>query len=211
MRPPTSPREVLQFCNMVGFYSMLIPDFAKRVAPLQRLTQGIRVAISGKRKKGAIRAALMHKGDAWEWGPDQVAAFTDLKRALTSPPVVRGPDYREPFLVRTDASKEGFGAVLSQEFIYPGADGEDGRRQHPICFISRTTTASERRYSPHLLELAATKWALERLQRYIWCNPVYIIGDCKALEGTLLAKTLPLAHDRWQEAILGFDIRGFIH
>ena len=31
------------------------------------------------------------------------------------------------------------------------------------------------------------------------------------MEGTLSAKTLPLAHDRWREAILGFDIRGFIH
>ena len=64
-------------------------------------------------------------------------------------------------------------------------DGTPIRWQHPICFISRTTTSSEKRYSPHLLELVATKWALEP----------------KPWKGRCLRKRLPLAHDQWHEAI----------
>ena len=92
---------------------MLIPDFVKRVAPLQKLMTGIRTSLSGqKKKKHALKAALLQQGETWEWRPAQVAAFTDLKEALAAPPVVRGPDYSAPFFVCTDASKEGFGAVL---------------------------------------------------------------------------------------------------
>lgn len=49
------------------------------------------------------------------------ATFEDLKQALQSTPIRTPPDFRKPFKVRTDASKVGLGAVLTQEH----ADGED--------------------------------------------------------------------------------------
>lgn len=56
------------------------------------------------------------------------AAFEDLKEALTCDPILRAPDFNRPFVLQTDASAQGIGAVLAQIF-------EDGER--PVAYFSQ--------------------------------------------------------------------------
>ena len=58
-----------------------------------------------------------------------------LKEKIMSAPVLVFPDFNKPFLLETDASKEGLGAVLSQK--------QDDRCYHPVAFSSRTLMPSE--------------------------------------------------------------------
>ena len=51
----------------------------------------------------------------WQWGPAQQTAFDTIKEKLSSPPVLSYADFAKPFVVHTDASLNGLGAVLYQE------------------------------------------------------------------------------------------------
>ena len=51
-----------------------------------------------------------------EWMEPQQKAFNELKQALGNAPILRVPDFQRPFIVRSDASNEGLGAMLLQEF-----------------------------------------------------------------------------------------------
>jgi hypothetical protein len=64
------------------------------------------------------------KKEGFTWNNDATAAFSALKGAVMSAPVLALPDFTKPFIVECDASTYGFGVVLVQ----------DG---HPIAFYSR--------------------------------------------------------------------------
>ena len=58
---------------------------------------------------------LLHKDQPYKWDNSQQVAFDELKRLLTSTPVLLLPDPTKPFIVTTDASDIAIGAVLSQD------------------------------------------------------------------------------------------------
>ena len=70
--------------------------------------------------------------------PEGEEAVQVLKEKITSAPVLVFPDFNKPFLLETDASKEGLGAVLSQK--------QDDGCYHPVAFGSRTLTPSKQNY-----------------------------------------------------------------
>ncbi|KAL2082602.1 hypothetical protein ACEWY4_022420 [Coilia grayii] len=137
--PPTTKRKVRAFLGLVGWYRRFIPDFSARSSPLSELT----------RATASNRVA---------WTEQCEAAFQDLKGAVCSDSVLRSPDFSKPFIVQTDASGVGLGAVLLQE--------EDGQRR-PVAFISRKLFDRERRYAAVELEALAIKWALDSLRYYL--------------------------------------------
>ena len=67
---------------------------------------------------------LLCKGALFVWTDLQEQAFVALKQALTSAPMLALPDFSQPFLVETDASGTGIGAVLMQN-------------GHPLAYLSR--------------------------------------------------------------------------
>ena len=73
----------------------------------------------------------------WEWTDDQQKAFEALKMAITTAPVLRMPLDDGKYKVEADSSDYATGAVLSQE--------QDGR-WHPIAFLSRSLSDTERNY-----------------------------------------------------------------
>ena len=83
-----------------------------------------------------------------------------LKERIMSAPVVVFPDFNKPFLLETDASKEGLGAVLSQK-------QDDGCYQ-PVAFGSRMLTPSEQNYHSSKLEFLAVNWSItEHFKEYL--------------------------------------------
>ena len=69
---------------------------------------------------------------------DAMEAFKMLKQACMMAPVLVFADYTKPFLLETDASKDGLGAVLSQK----QADG----RYHPVTYGSRALIPHKKKY-----------------------------------------------------------------
>ena len=121
-----TPTNVREFLGLASYYRRFVPDFAKQAGPLHTLT----------------RANV-----PFLWSESCVEAFSRLKELLTSPPVLAYPDFSKPFVLHTDASGKGLGAVLEQE----QADGKN----HPIAYASRTLSKHEQRYGITELETLA--------------------------------------------------------
>lgn len=107
------------FLGLVGWYRKFIPSFAERSTVLNDLTKG-------------LAPNKVH------WTEDCEQAFRDLKEAVCTHPVLHSPDFNKPFILQTDASGVGLGAVLQQE-----VDGE----RRPVVFLSRKLLDRETRYS----------------------------------------------------------------
>ena len=89
------------------------------------------------------------------WSKECQEGFDALKLSLATAPVLAYPDYTKPFILETDTSLKGLGAVLSQK----GNDGEI----RVIAYVSRSLHPSERStrdYSSTKIELLALKWSV---------------------------------------------------
>src|SRR5438045_975147 len=89
---------------------------------------------------------LTKKNITWTWSLECQKAFESLKQKLTSPPLLAFPDFQLPFMVDTDASGYGVGAILSQE---------KNDMEHIIAYASRLLKTSEKNYSTTDRELLA--------------------------------------------------------
>ena len=91
---PKSATEVRQFVGLASYYRKIIPNFATICKPLHKLTK---------------------KTSKFVWNDQTQNAFDTLKQSLTTAPILSYPMLQDqPFLLDTDASNVGVGAVLSQ-------------------------------------------------------------------------------------------------
>lgn len=134
---PKDVKDVQSIMGKLNYYAHFIPDFAKVARPLNLL-----------RRKNAV----------WKWGTEEAEAFATLKERLCSAPVLRHPDFEQEFILATDASGYGLGAVLSQLFE---------EEEHPIAYASRTLLVAECRYSGYEREALCLKWAILRFDLYL--------------------------------------------
>ena len=128
-------------CNspaMLNFYRKFIPGFSTLAAPLN---------------------ALLKKDTAFQWTEETQQSFDTLKQKLTSSPVLMMPDQTQPFQIECDASKYASGAVLTQQ--------DNNGDRHPVAFLSKTFTETERNYEIYDRELLAIIRALEEWRHYI--------------------------------------------
>ena len=91
--------------------------------------------------------SLLEKDAAFKWTADRQAAFDELKRRLTTAPVLTLPNQQKKFTVYCDASRDGLGCVLMQE-------------RKVVAYGSRQVRKHEVNYPTHDLELAAVVYAL---------------------------------------------------
>jgi len=101
----------------VSYYRRFIKNFATVAKPLHRLTE---------------------KNVLFQWTSQCQTAFDHLKQCLTTAPVLTFLDLSKLFIVDTDASDEGIGAVLSQL--------DSNNAEHVIVYASRTLNKPERQY-----------------------------------------------------------------
>ena len=176
--PPQTRREVRSFIGMATYYRCFVPDFSRRAKPLTDLTK--------------TRVAL-------HWGPEQDSAFTDLKNALTSEPVLALPDFTRPFILMTDGSSTGLGAVLGQQF-------DDDAKERVIGFASRKTTEGEGKFSACELECLALVWAVKHFRTYILGRKTTVVTDHWALKWLLDLKNGNPRLQRWRMALQEYDL-----
>ena len=92
------------------------------------------------------------------WSDIHDQAFQTLKSTVCNPPVLRLPDMSKPFLLQTDASSEGIGAILLQE---------EGGVKHPVAFASKKLLPRERNYSTTEREALAIVWGVQKYEMYL--------------------------------------------
>ncbi|CAM5178835.1 unnamed protein product [Eretmochelys imbricata] len=138
---PHTKKQVQAFIGVAGYYRRFVPHFSAIVTPITELC-----------KKG--------KPDKVVWTEQCQEAFRALKEALVSGPVLANPDFDKPFVVFTDTSDTGLGAVLMQE-------DEKGER-HPITYLSEKLLPREQHYTAIERECLAMVWALKKLEPYLF-------------------------------------------
>jgi hypothetical protein len=110
---------------------------------------------------------LLERNKAFEWTTECQASFEELRKHLTSAPVLVLPDLIKKFNIYCDASRRGLGCVLMQE-------------EQVVCYASRQLTKHEENYPTHDLELAAVVHALRR--HYLIGHRCEIYSDHKSLK-----------------------------
>ena len=176
---PQTKRQVRAFIGCIGFYRQFIPNFATIAVPLTDLT-----------KKGQPNVV--------KWGNAQEAAFHTLKKLLSMDPILRVPDFNQPFILQTDASDNGLGAVLTQDF-------DDIR--HPVAFASKKLLPREKRYSTIEKECLAIVWAIKKFYIYLYGRefvvetdhqPLVYIGQSKFTNSRIMRWALFLQNFRFR-------------
>ena len=132
---PSKVPELRSFLGLANYYRRFIEGYSKKAAPL---------------------SDLLKKNRRWDWSSECQLAFDKLRRAVTSAPVLKLPDFEKAFEVHTDASDKAVGGVLVQE-------------GHPVAFESRKLSEAEQKYSAHEKEMAAVVHCLG-----VW--RVYVLG-----------------------------------
>ncbi|WVZ90120.1 hypothetical protein U9M48_036450 [Paspalum notatum var. saurae] len=142
--------------------------------------------------------SLLEKGVPFNWTKERQAAFDELKKRLTTAPVLTLPDLTKSFTVYCDASKEGLGCVLMQE----------GK---VIAYASRQLRKHEVNYPTHDLELAAVVHALKIWRHYLFGNKCEIYTDHKSLKYIFTQNELNMRQRRWLELIKDYDLEIHYH
>jgi len=152
LSPPTTCKELRRCLGIASWYRRFVPNFASVVQPM---------------------SLLLKKGKKWQWEQEQQDAFEELKRKLTEAPVLACPDFNEKFVLQTDASDIGLGAVLTQKI-----QGEE----RVIAFASRRLIAAEENYSATEKECLAIIWTIRKLRCYLEGYRFEVITDHLALK-----------------------------
>lgn len=172
---PKNVSDVRRIIGMISYYRRFVPSFSDMIAPLTR---------------------LLRKGVKFLWDNDCEQSFKTIKNSLVTAPILTCPNFEHSFILQTDASSFGIGAVLTQYY--------DGR-EHVICYVSRTLSRTERVYSATERELLALIWSAERLRCYLEGAKFQVITDHYSLKWLDNLKNPQGRLGRWTLRLQQFD------
>lgn len=174
---PKSLKEVQSFLGLSGYFRKFIQSYSMIAGPL---------------------SDLLKKDRQFHFGDNERKSFAALKVALTSSPVLKIFDRNLPTEVHTDASKEGFGAVLLQR-----QTSDD--KLYPVHYMSRKTTPAQRNRHSYELEAVAVVEAVKKFRSYLLGKEFKIVTDCLAFNQTLKKKEVSPKVWRWVEGLQEFN------
>ena len=167
MNTPKDKTELRRFFGMCNYVSKFIPGYSE---------------------KTAIIRELLRDDTEWFWDKQHDCAFNELKKCISSPPVLAYYNPKLPVTISADASQNGLGCVCLQE----------GK---PIAYASRSLTETEKRYAQIEKELLALLYACTKFDQYIFGRHVNAETDHQPLV-TIMKKTIHNATPRIQKMIL---------
>ena len=180
----TTVTEVRSFLGFVSYYRRFIPNFSKVAKPLNKLLQNLEGIPSQKIK---LRVHC---------GPEQQETFETLRRLCTESPILAYADFEAPFMINTDASGDGLGAVLYQV--------QEGQKR-VIAYASQSLSRSERDYHVHNLEFPALKWAItDKFHEYLYGTEFQVYTDNNPLTYVLTMAKLDATGHRWVAALSNY-------
>ena len=182
---PRTITGVRQFIGTTGYFRRFIKNYARIAEPLNNLI-------------GCDNAKL--KNHPVMLSPEAKDAFNTLKQKCMTAPVLAFADLEKPFLLETDASALGLGAVLQQV----QADG----KLHPVAYASRALRKGEKNYHSSKLEFLALKWAVtEQFREYLYYKPFTVRTDNNPLTYILTTPNLDACGHRWVASLAQFNFK----
>lgn len=177
MASPQNVKQVRQFLGLAGYFRKFVPNYAKIVEPLTRLTR---------------------KNIKWEWLPEQEEVVKKIKTALASRPILAIFDPNLPTELHTDASASGVAGLLLQR-----SNGD----KKAIGYFSKQTTYEQKIYHSYELETMAVVMSLRFFRVYLVGLQFKVVTDCNALRTTFTKKDLIPRIGRWWLEIQDYDFQ----
>ena len=183
---PQTVYDVRSFLGFVGYYRF-IRDFSKISKPIREVIIGLE-----NQSKRVAKKTLIN------WSEAAQSAFEVLKELCVNAPILAFPDYKLPFILHTDSSTEGLGAVLYQK--------QEGKLR-VIAYASRSITKTESNYPTHKLEFLALKWAIcEKFHEYLYgSTPFEVYTDNNPLTYVLTTAKLDACGQRWVAKLANYN------
>ena len=167
---PKNVKGVRGFLSLAGYYRKFIQDYGKIAKPLTELT----------------------KKDNFSWGIEAVKAFEEMKRIMTSPPVLILPNFDLPFEVECDAAGRGIGVVLMQQ-------------RQPIAFFSKALSDGNLAKSVYEKELMALVLCIQHWRHYLLGREFIVHTDHKCLKHFLQQRVSSPDQQCWLAKLLGYQ------
>jgi transposase InsO family protein len=173
---PKTPTQVRQFLGLASYFRQFIRNFSVVAAPLYQLTTSCDKKI--------------------KWLPKHDDARNTLIKFMTSEPVLMIFDPDLPVELHTDASSDGYGAVLFQK---------KDSKLHPIEYYSKRTTKPESAYHSYELETLAVVNAVKHFRHFLVGRRFTVITDCNSLKAARTKHDLTPRAQRWWAFLQAFD------
>jgi len=184
---PANADELRSFIAFAGYYRKYLPNYSRLAKPLTELLPPTSEKKLKKKKSQK----------SWKWEEEHEATFQKIKELLTSPPILAYPNFNEPFILHTDASTQGLGAVLYQI---------QENKKKVIAYASRGLSKSEKNYSAFKLEFLALKWAItEKFSDYLVSQTFTVYTDNNPLTHILSSAKLEATGQRWVAALSDYN------
>ncbi|XP_063215566.1 retrovirus-related Pol polyprotein from transposon 412 isoform X1 [Bacillus rossius redtenbacheri] len=174
---PENKHDVRSFLGLCTYYRRFVPGFAAIAKPLHELTEERRQFL---------------------WTPTCETSFQDLKKALCTSPILAYPRQHGDYILDTDASGRGLGAVLSQV--------QDGN-ERVIAYYSKVLSKPESNYCVTRRELLALVKSFRHFHKYLYGRRFLLRTDHAALKWLLQFKNPEGQLARWIEQIQQYDCK----
>lgn len=175
---PANTKQLQSFIGLTSYFRKYIQNFALIAKPL---------------------TDLLRKESEFDFNESCRFAFEELKKKLTSQPVLHlfNPKLRSE--MHTDASKVAISAIFLQR--------DENAQLHPVYYMSRKTTPAESNYSSYQLEALAIIDGVKKFRCYLYGTHFKIVTDCKAFQMTLNKKDLVMSTQvaRWILLLQEYD------
>ena len=166
LKPPRTMKELRGILGLTGYFRKFVRNYAQIAKPLTELTKGNSHNVT--------------------WSQEAQTSLDRLKKALTSEPILSLPDFENgKFIVTTDASSKGIGAILSQTITVENPNplqGTPKQIEKVICYSSKTLSKGESSYSATNLELLSIIYHLDKFRHYLIGRKFILRSDHKSLQ-----------------------------
>lgn len=174
---PKNAEEVQRFLGLCGYFRKFVEGFALIAKPLSE---------------------LLKKDKCFHFAEKARVAWKYLKNVLCNEPVLQIYDIKAETELHTDASQEGYGAILMQK------SNKDGQF-HPVYYLCKQTTDAEKKYHSYELEMLAIVYAFRKLRVYLLGLHVKVITDCSAVTNAMNKSDIVPRIARWVMQLQDFD------
>eukprot|EP00833_Pecoramyces_ruminatium_P012026 jgi/Orpsp1_1/1186058/evm.model.c7180000096669.1 len=177
---PICVKDVQRFVGLCNYYRRFVENFAQVAKPLHN---------------------LMKKNIKFVWNDKCEQSFQELKKRLSSPPILLHPDPQKPYILECDASNFAIGSILSQY--------DEENKLHPVAYFSRSLSNTEINYSITEKELLAIKDSFSNWRHLLLGarHKITVYTDHRNLLYTLGGKIGNQRQHRWHLFFQAYDFQ----
>ncbi|GBC13386.2 retroviral-like aspartic protease 1 [Rhizophagus irregularis DAOM 181602=DAOM 197198] len=177
LKLPKNIKQIREINGLCSYYRKFVKGYLKIVKPIMELTR---------------------KNVPFVWTDKQQKALEELKKKLINYPILQHLNFEKEFILITDASGEGLGAILEQL--------DENNREIVISYASRSLVNAEKRYPITELECLAVFWEIKYFHKYLFGRKFKVITDHAALKGFISTSKVPKGRrGRWMMELQQYD------